>query len=100
MLISLSFHVAIATALFTLNLVIVITHHLAYVLLPPDFRLHAVSYSACLVAVRVTADKASESIRPVCVSDEGPQNRPAEKVAPRSDLRRDGEFPQPAAIET
>ena len=68
--------------------------------LPPDFCLHAVSDPVRLVAVRGPADKTSESIRPVRISDKGSQNRSAEKVSASRDLRGDGEFSEPAAIKS
>src|SRR5580700_9373319 len=64
--------------------------------LPPGLRLHSVREPACSVLERDTAHQATETVGPIRVGHKQPQNGSAEKFAAGSDLRRDGEFAQPA----
>ena len=63
--------------------------------LPPRFRLYAIRKPVGSVLKRNSTDKSPKPIRPIRVGQKHPQYRPAEKLAARSDLRRDGEFAQP-----
>src|SRR5215831_5432791 len=68
-------------------------------LLPPRFRLHSVRQSACVVPIRNATYIALQPLGPVCVCNERSQHRPAEKFAPRSNLRCDRDLAQPPAVE-
>ena len=64
--------------------------------LPPGFRLHAIGQTTRSVQIRLTAHKAAESIRPVCVSEKSAQHRPTEELPAGPDLRRDRKLAQPS----
>ena len=67
--------------------------------LPTRFGLHAVGEAAGSAGIRNPSDETSESVRPVGIGHKKTQDRTAEEFAPRADLRGDGEFAEPAAME-
>ena len=64
--------------------------------LPPRFRLYAIRQAIRSVQIGHSAHIAPECVRPVAISQEGAQYRPAKKLVTSSDLRRDGKFAQPS----
>ena len=65
-------------------------------MLPPGFRLHPIREPARSVLERDPSHETAESVRPVGIGQERPQNWAAEKLPASSDLRRDGKFAEPA----
>src|ERR1700722_19242598 len=66
--------------------------------LPPCFGLYAIGQPVGSILVGHTAYEAAKAVRPICVGNEGTQHRPAEKLTPRSDLRRQSKFAQPPFV--
>src|SRR5713226_7084377 len=69
-------------------------------LLPPCLRLHAVRQPIRFVLIGQSAYVSTESVRPVCISQERAQHRPAKELVAGADLRRDRELAQPAVVLT
>ena len=63
---------------------------------PPSFRLHTVGEPAGSVLERDTTDETAEAVGPIRIGQKQAQHGPAEELAACSDLRRNGEFAQPA----
>src|ERR1700733_6489203 len=66
--------------------------------LPPCFGLYAIGQSVRSILVWHAAYQTAKAVRPVRIGDEGTQHWPAEKLAPRSDLRSQGKLPQPPIV--
>src|SRR4029077_19033632 len=66
--------------------------------LPPLLRLYAVGQASGPPQVRRPAHKAPEPIRPVRISKEGAEHRPAEELSTGADLRRDRELAQQTVV--